>query len=103
MISLFGRGKPDHPMADPRQAKRLLDELPPRDHAKALEELAHWHESVAATPDFRPEARIELLLTIDAAAHERVKNVTLEYLAPVRLSRFQENRLWTAAHGYWRQ
>ncbi len=103
MISLFGRGKPDHPMADPRQAKRLLDELPPRDHAKALEELANWHESVAATPDFRPEARIELLLAVDAAAPERVKKVTHEYLAPVRLSRFQENRLWTAAHGYWRQ
>ena len=58
MIGLFGRGKPDHPMADAREAKRLLDELPPRDHVKALEELVHWHESVAATPDFRPEARV---------------------------------------------
>jgi hypothetical protein len=103
MISLFGRGKPDHPLADAKAAKRLLDELPPRDHVKALEELAQWHESVAATPDFRPEARIALLLMIDAAAQERVKKVTLEYLAPGRLSRFQENRLWTTAHGYWRQ
>ncbi|MDH5220605.1 MAG: hypothetical protein OEW94_05170 [Betaproteobacteria bacterium] len=103
MISLFGRGKPDHPMADARQARRLLDELPPRDPVKALGDLAHWHESVAATPDFRPEARIELLLMIDAAAQERVKKVTLEYLAPARLSRFQENRLWTAVHGYWRE
>ena len=103
MIGLFGRGKPDHPMADAREAKRLLDELPPRDQVKALEELVHWHESVAATPDFRPEARVERLLLIDAAAQERVKKVTLEYLAPGRLSRFQENRLWTAAHGYWRQ
>lgn len=103
MIALFGRGKTDHPMADAQEARRLLDELPARDPVKALDELAHWHESVAATPDFRPEARIERLLMLDAAAAERVKKVTQEYLAPGRLSRFQENRLWTAAHGYWRQ
>jgi hypothetical protein len=89
-------------MSDARAARRILDELPPRDPVKALEELGHWHESVSQFADFRPESRVEMLLLIDAAAEDRVKKVTREYLAPGRLSRFQENRLWTAANGYWR-
>jgi hypothetical protein len=101
MIGLFGRSRPDHPMADARSARRILEELP-RDPVKALEELGHWHESVSQFADFRPDARTEVLLLIDAAAEERVRKVTREYLAPGRLSRFQENRLWTAANGYWR-
>jgi hypothetical protein len=102
MISLFGRSRPDHPMADAASAKRILEDLP-RDPVKALEELGHWHESVAATAEFRPEARIAVLLAVDAAAESHVKKVLREYLAPKRLTRFQENRLWSAAHGYWAQ
>jgi hypothetical protein len=100
MISLFGRGRPDHPMADSASVRRILGELP-RDPIKALEELGHWHESVAATPDFRPEMRVEVLLAIDAAAELHVRKVLREYLLPGRLTRFQENRLWSAAQGYW--
>ena len=103
MIKLFGSGRPDHPMADAREAKRILDELPPQDPYKALEELGHWHESLSLAEGFRPEQRIQLLLQIDAAAQGRVNKLTRDYLSPARLSRVQENRLWTAAHGYWRQ
>ena len=40
MIRLFGGGRADHPLADPKEAKRIFDSLPPDDAAKALEELA---------------------------------------------------------------
>jgi len=89
-------------MSDAASVRRILGELS-RDPLKALEELGHWHESVAATPEFRPEMRVEVLLAIDAAAEAPVKKVLREYLAPGRQTRFQENRLWTAAHGYWAQ
>jgi hypothetical protein len=89
-------------MAEPGAARRILSELP-RDPVKALEELGHWHESVAATAEFRPEKRVEVLLLVDAAAEEHVRKVLREYLAPGRLTRFQENRLWSAVHGYWSQ
>jgi len=102
MISLFGRGRPDHPMSDAASVRRILGELS-RDPLKALEELGHWHESVAATPEFRLEMRVEVLLAIDAAAEAHVKKVLRQYLAPGRQTRFQENRLWAAAHGYWAQ
>ena len=103
MIKLFGSAGPDHPMADPKEAKRILDELPALDPIKALEELGHWHESLSLAEGFRPEPRIRLLLQVDDAAQGRVKKITRDYLSPVRLTRVQENRLWTAAHGYWHQ
>ena len=44
MLKMFGGGGSEHPLANPKEAKRMLDELPAPD-AKALEELAGWHET----------------------------------------------------------
>jgi len=46
ILKLFG-GKPDHPMSDPKEARRILDQLPAQDSFKSLEELTHRLESVA--------------------------------------------------------
>jgi len=102
MLKLFGGGKPDHPMADAKEMRRLLDELPENDALKALEELAHWHESAGVAEGFRPEARIQLLFSIDDAAQARLRRLGAEYLA-ARPSRYQENRIWTHAYEYYRQ
>jgi hypothetical protein len=102
-MGLFGGGKPDHPLADPKEAKRILDALPDADGAKAVDELMHWLESVTAAEGFRPEARVQLLLTLDDAAQPRLRKLAREYFTTARPSRFQENRLWTALYAYWRQ
>lgn len=102
-MKLFGGGKPDHPLADPKEAKRLLDALPADDPVKALEELMHWVESVATAGGFKPEARIQLLFTLDDGAQPRLRKLAKDYVTAGRPSRFQENRLWTALHGYWTQ
>ena len=102
-MKLFGGGKPDHPLADPKEARRLLDALPADDAVKALDELMHWIESVAAVEGFRPEARIQLLFALDEAAQPRVRKLARDYFGAARPSRFQENRLWTALHGFWKQ
>lgn len=103
MLGLFGAGKPDHPLADPKEARRLLGELPANDPLKALEDLAHWHESVWAAPGLKPEQRVAALLAVDDAAQPRVRKLAKDYFAAERPSRFQENRLWMHAHEYWRQ
>ena len=36
MLKLFGGGGPDHPMADPKEARRILEALPAQE-LKALE------------------------------------------------------------------
>jgi hypothetical protein len=101
-MRLFG-GKPAHPLADPREAKRILEALPANDPFKALEELGHWLESVSAAEDFRAEARVQLLCTLDETAQPRLRKLSGEYFGATRLSRFQENRLWTTIQGYWKQ
>jgi hypothetical protein len=102
-MKLFGGSKPDHPLADPKEAKRLLEALPANDPVKSLDELRHWLESVTTTEGFRPEARIQLLFTLDEAGQPSVRKLSKDYFGSARPSRFHENRLWTALHGYWKQ
>ena len=103
MISLFGSKKPDHPMADVKAAKKLLDELPGNDAFKSLDELSHWLESLMAEEGFRPEYRAQLVQLLDEAAQIPLRKLTRDYMASPRLAKFQETRLWTALFGYWRQ
>lgn len=102
-MKLFGGAKPGHPLADAKEAKRVLEALPANDPFKAVEELVHWLESVATAEGFKPESRLQLLFTLDDAAQPRVRKLARDYFAATRPSRFQENRLWTAIHGYWKQ
>lgn len=103
MLKLFGGGKPDHPMADPKEAKRLLDDLPVHDPVKALEELAHWFESVSTVEGFKLDQRVQLLFQIDEAGQVRARKLARDYFATVRPSKVQENRLWKGIHDYWSQ
>lgn len=102
MLKFFGAGRPDHPMADPRDARRILDELPTRDD-QAVEELAHWHESLAPVEGFSPERRFQLAAQIDEAAQPRLRKLAREYLAATRPSRFQEAKMWGRLYEYYRQ
>jgi hypothetical protein len=104
-MKLFGAGKPDHPMADRKNAQRILAELPAQD-LKAVEELAHLHESVSSVDGFRPEERAQRLAMIEEAAQPRLRKLGAEYLAATRGTRgskAQEGLLWTRVHGYWQQ
>jgi hypothetical protein len=104
MIKLFGGGssKVDHPLADPKEARRMLDALPGNDPFKSLEELAHWMDSVATTEGFKPLERIQTLYMIDDAAQPRLRKLARDYAAAARPSRFTENRIWSAMHGFWK-
>ncbi|HEV7478558.1 MAG TPA: hypothetical protein VGO02_12570 [Burkholderiales bacterium] len=101
MLKMFGGGGSDHPMADAKEAKRLLDGLPAQD-AKALEELAGWLESVSAA-QMKADLRIQRLLAIDEVAQARVRKLARDVLVPSpQVSRFQDNVNWTRLHDYWR-
>ncbi|MGH8689745.1 MAG: hypothetical protein ACREUS_01830, partial [Burkholderiales bacterium] len=104
-MKLFGAGKPDHPMADRKEARRLLDALPAQD-LKAAEELAHWHESASTAQGFKPEERAQRIAMIDETGQQRLKKLERDYLNAARAargSRAQETLVWTRVHEYWRQ
>lgn len=85
-------------MADRKQARKLLDELPPQD-LKALEELAHWQESVAGAEGFKPEDRAQVLAMLEEAAQPRLKKLARDYPGAAKV---QQTVLWTRIHDYWR-
>jgi hypothetical protein len=101
-MALFGGGGPDHPMADIKQAKKLIAELPASDSVKALEEITFWLDSISRTEGFRTDARFELLELLDQAAKNHQRKVGQDYLSGQRLQKFQENKLWTTAFEFWK-
>lgn len=103
MLNLFGGNKSDHPMADLKEARRILEEVPSGDAYKALDELAHWLESVRGAQGLKPDYQAQLYLLIDEAAQLHLRKLQRDYLSNPRLSKFQEQRLWGAIHFYWTQ
>ena len=104
-MKLFGAGKPDHPMADRKEAARLLGEVSSQD-LKAIDELAHWYESLSAAQGFKPDERAQRFAMIQEAAQPRLLKVSRDYLASVRSakgSRAQQSLIWMRVHEYWRQ
>jgi hypothetical protein len=101
MLKMFAGGRPDHPLADPKEVKRILEALPAQD-IKALEELSGWLDSLGGA-DLKADLRIQRLLAIDDAAQARARKLAREVLQPSpQTSRFQDNMNWTRLHDYWR-
>jgi len=74
-------------MADPRQARAIVDALPAKDAVKMLEEVTDWLESLNRSDSFALDRRQQ-------------RELTKEYLSTPRVQKFQENRLWNAEYGY---
>lgn len=102
MLNLFGGRKGDHPLADLKDAKRVIAELP-SDSSTALAELTHWLESVSAEPTFKPDHRATLVQMLDEAAQIHARKLSREYLASPRLTKAQEVRLWEILYAFWKE
>ena len=101
-MKLFG-GKPDHPMAGLKEARTIIDAIPGGDPFKALDDLNHWMESVRVWQGFTPAHRTQLIQMVDDAAQMHLRKLQRDYLSAPRLSKFQENRMWTAIRESYRQ
>jgi len=101
MLQWLTGSKVDHPMADARQARAIVDELP-ADALTALEEIVKWLDSVSRTDGFGASRRFELLDLLDGAAKNPQRKLTQDYLATPRQQKAQENRLWTAMFDFWK-
>lgn len=101
----LGRGgsgaKTEHPLAVPREVRRIVDELPVSDAFKALDEIVGCLESALNAGEFPANRLCEALCQLDDAAQPRLRWLAREYLQSVRLTRGEERRLWTIIHGFW--
>lgn len=93
--------KVDHPLADPKEASRVVGELPMLEASAALDSATAWLESLAATSEFPAGPRLDLILQIDEAVLPHTRRQTREYLTTPRQTRAWEHRFWQINHGYW--
>ena len=94
-------GKPDHPMADLKEARRLLAELSLGDLVDALEHVTHWTQSLAGTEGFTVDERIKRYLLLDEAAQPHQRRVARSFFAIVGIGPFQEHRLGNVLSACW--
>lgn len=93
--------KDGHPLANPKEAEEIFEELRGGDALKSLEEVTHWIESLRHDESLKPERRFELVKRLDEIGQPHRIKVGRDYASVSRQSRFQEAKLWTAKHDYW--
>lgn len=93
--------KIDHPLGDPRELRRIIDEIPGDNTFRALDEVTGWLESLAGAATFPEDRLYEAVSRLDDAAQPHIKRLNRDYLHTPRLSRSEEKRMWAMGHGFW--
>lgn len=101
MLGFLTGGKVDHPMADIKQAREIVAELP-ADPLKALDDITGWLDSLRDTRAFKADRLFENIDLLDGAAKNYQRRLAQDYFATSRQQKFQENRLWTGSHAFWK-
>jgi len=92
----------DHPLANIKSARELLDSLPKEDTAKLLQEIAYWVESVTVPENkFRLSHQLAVLRLLDDTAHPYLSNAVNEYFAVPAPSAFRSNSMWVTLNEYY--
>lgn len=100
ILSLFS-ARPDHPLADAKELKRIIGEIPLDNAFKAVDEISGWLESLANADGFRADLLFDVARQLDDAAQPHLRKLARDYLHSPRLSRPEEKKLWSAVFGYW--
>lgn len=102
ILELFA-AKPDHPLADAKELKRVIAALPLYNAFKSVDEILGWLESLSRVSGFRVDRLFEVIRTLDDAAQQHVRRINREYLQSPRLSRSEEKRFSAISQNFWRQ
>ena len=98
---LFAQSRSDYPLADAKELRRVLAELPMDNAFKALDEIVGWLESVVAVDDVSADMLFDIVRQLDDAAQWHELRLGREYLHSRRLPKADEKRLWTIVHTFW--
>ncbi|MGB4910742.1 MAG: hypothetical protein WBO95_01100 [Candidatus Dechloromonas phosphoritropha] len=93
--------KVDHPLADPREMRRIIDQISGDDTLRAIDEVVGWLESLGSAPEFPEDHLYEVVSRLDDAAQPHLKRLERNYLHTQNLSRTEGKRIWTTSHGFW--
>lgn len=101
MFGIFG-AKGEHPLAHPKEARRVVESLAHMQPATALDEAVGWFESFCAG-GLTIDQHFSLTCQIDEAVQASARRAAREYLTSPRLASAREMALWRTNHGYWSQ
>lgn len=100
MSGLFDK-QSGHPLADKRELQRIIGELPADNAFKALDEIGIWLDSLLAGGDMPADRTFDVARQLADAAAPHLHRLEREYLHTPRLSKAEENRLWSIHGGFW--
>lgn len=100
MLNWLVGSKADHPLANDRQARALIAELPAGDHVQALNEITRWLESLGTAQGFKLDRLVEVAGLLDAAAKTHHRKLIGDYIPLTRQRKARESRLWTCGASF---
>lgn len=98
MLNFFTQ-RPEHPLGDAKELRRVLAGLP-RESFKAIDEILVWFESLRHADDFRLDQFYAVVSQLDEAAQPHLRQLARSYLRSPKLSRNDERRLWALHFNY---
>ena len=102
-LNWMGGSTAEHPMADAKQARELVEGLPAGDSVAALQQITEWIASLNESDGFKVNRRFDLVDLLDGAAKNHHRKLCQDYLTTPRQQKYQENRLWNGVFRYWKQ
>jgi len=99
ILNLFSQ-RPDHPLADGKELKRIIAELLVDRPGKAVEEVTTWFESLRHARNFRVDHYFDVLRQLDEAAQPHLRRLGRDYVQSQHLSPAERSRIWTSCHGF---
>ncbi len=100
VLKLFPQ-RPDHPLADSKEFKRILAEILVDRPVKAIDELTGWYQSLKHAENFRLDHYLDVIRQLDDAAQPHLRRLERDYLYSPHLSPIEQQRLWTESYNYW--
>lgn len=100
IFGLFA-SRPDHPLANAKEVKLIIAELPLDNALKAVDEVCSWLDSLYGADGFHADDYFDAIRLFDEAAQPHLRHLARDYLHARRLSPADEYRLWSANAAYW--
>jgi hypothetical protein len=100
ILDLFIDKTGPHPLADAKERKRILAQVPVKDDLKSVDEVGGWLESIVNSDGFPLLALLEAIREFDEAGQPHLRRLTRHYLT-ARLAPAEEKRIWAIASHYW--
>lgn len=100
MLGLFP-ARPGIQLADAREMRRLVNDLPAMEPAAALENAGAKLDSLVVGDGLRAEQRLDVIVQIDDAVVAQTRRLARDFLTASGQNRTQEFKLWSQNHDYW--